>query len=686
MRTMMALLLIAMCGSLMAAPRGFEVRDLVMLDRVSDPQVSPDGRRVAFTLRETDRDNAKGVSGIFLLDLTAPDTRPVRMTAMGMDSKSPRWSLGGEALFFLSSRSGSMQVWRLDLGGGEARQVTDYPVDVASFRLAPAADALALSMDVFPDCVDLACTRTRLDERAAAKTTGVLFDRLFIRHWDTWKDGTRSQLFTAVLDTEGRAAAQPVWVTRGVDGDVPSKPFGDDSEYAFSPDGKQLAYSVRIAGKTEAWSTNFDIYLTPSDGLGEARNLTAMNSATDTGPVFSADGRTLYYRAMRRPGFEADRLAIKALDLRSGDLREIAPHWDRSAQTLMLSTNGRLLYTSADDLGRVALFGIDLANDKVTRLTDAGTVAGFDLAGRDIVFARDDLASPADLYRVPAKGGSPKRLTNMNRDRLTDVRMGSYEQFSFDGWNGEVVHGYVVRPWDYVEGQRYPLAFLIHGGPQGSFGDHFHYRWNPQTYAGQGFVSVMIDFHGSTGYGQAFTDSISGDWGGKPLEDLKKGLAFALEQYSFIDGERACALGASYGGYMVNWIAGNWNEPFRCLVNHDGILDNRFMTYSTEELWFDEWEMGGTAYDKPENFERHNPINHVGSWRVPMLVVHGALDFRVPLEQGIATFTALQRRGIASQFLYFPDENHWVLKPDNSIQWHDTVNAWIKRWTDAGAD
>jgi dipeptidyl aminopeptidase/acylaminoacyl peptidase len=238
-----------------------------------------------------------------------------------------------------------------------------------------------------------------------------------------------------------------------------------------------------------------------------------------------------------------------------------------------------------------------------------------------------------------------------------------------------------VKPAGYEAGRKYPVAFIIHGGPQGSMGNSFHYRWNAQTYAGQGFAVVFVDFHGSTGYGQAFTDSISGDWGGKPLEDLKKGLAHALATYDFLDAERVCALGASYGGYMINWIAGNWSEPFRCLVNHDGVFDTRMMGYSTEELWFDEWEHRGTPFDHPENYERFNPVRHVAKWKTPMLVVQGGLDFRIPLEQAIGTFTALQRRGIESRFLYFPDENHWVLKPHNSVLWHDTVNAWLKRHT-----
>ena len=260
-----------------------------------------------------------------------------------------------------------------------------------------------------------------------------------------------------------------------------------------------------------------------------------------------------------------------------------------------------------------------------------------------------------------------------------------FEPLEFKGWNGDTVHGYVMKPYGFETGHKYPVAFLIHGGPQGSWVNDFHYRWNPQTYAGAGFAVVVIDFHGSTGYGQAFTDSISGHWGDRPLEDLKKGWAAALEKFPFLAGDRACALGASYGGYMINWIAGNWTAPesgpWKCLVSHDGDFDNRMMAYATEELWFSEWENGGTPWDHPEEIERFNPAAHVGDWKVPMLVIHGAKDYRIPAEQGIAAFTALQRRGIPSEFLYFPDENHWVLKPQNSLQWHDTVGRWIKKWT-----
>ena len=340
-------------------------------------------------------------------------------------------------------------------------------------------------------------------------------------------------------------------------------------------------------------------------------------------------------------------------------------------------------------MGEHPLFAVDVASGKATRAIADGSIGSFSIAGPSAVFTRNSMKSGNQVVTGGIDGAPERAITPSASEMLPDVAFGKYEQFSFKGWNGDTVHGYVVKPWNYQEGKTYPVAFLIHGGPQGSFGDGWSYRWNPQTYAGQGYAVVMIDFHGSTGYGQAFTDAISQHWGDRPLEDLQKGWASAQQQYAFLDGANACALGASYGGYMVYWIAGNWHTPesgaWKCLVDHDGVFDNRMMGYATEELWFSEWENGGTPYDNPEGYEKFNPINHVKEWRIPMLVVHGQNDYRIPVEQGIAAFTALQRQGIESKFLYFPDENHWVLKPANSLLWHDTVNAWLGAHIGAGA-
>ena len=675
-----------LAGSVAAATHPFDVHDLVMLDRLSDPHISPDGHWLAYQLRETQYAANRGANSVWVLDLRAPHAESLPVSATGVNAASPRWAADGKSIYFLAKGGDAQQLWRQSIAAngehvGAAQQVTALPLDVNDFKPSPDGKRLALTMDVFPDCKDVACSRHRLDEMAASKASGKLHDKLFVRHWDTWADGRRSQLFVVTLNEAGVAATEPVRVSRGIDGDVPSKPFGDDAEYAFSPDGAWLYFDVRIAGSTESWSTNFDIYKAPVDGSAAPVDLTASNLAWDAYPVPSPDGRTLYYLAQKRPGFESDRFAVMAMDLASGAAHEVDPQWDRSAGDLHIADDGKTLYLTADEAGDHPLFAMNPVTGAVRKVVGDGGIHGYALHGSQLVVLRSSLVSPAQLLRVDARTGSTVPLTSHNAVRLSDVRMGTFEKFSFAGAGGDTVQGLVVKPADFDATRKYPVAFLIHGGPQGAFGNDWSYRWNPQTYAGQGFAVVMINFHGSTGFGQKFTDSISGDWGGKPLEDLQKGWQAALGRYSFLDGNRACALGASYGGFMIYWIAGVWQQPWKCLVDHDGVFDNRMMGYSTEELWFSEWENGGTPWAVPDNYEKFNPVDHVKDWKLPMLVIHGERDYRIPVEQGLAAFTALQRRGIPSQLLEFPDENHWVLKPQNSVLWHNTVNAWIKHWT-----
>jgi dipeptidyl aminopeptidase/acylaminoacyl peptidase len=509
-----------------------------------------------------------------------------------------------------------------------------------------------------------------------------LYDSLFVRHWDTWKDGRRSHLFVkpvdsdVVLDMMGSGPGQ----TRGMDADTPSKPFGGAEEITFTPDSRHVIFSARDVGRSEPWSTDFDLYKAPVDGSSIPVCLTEDNEAWDTHPVFSPDGKTFVYLAMTRPGYESDQFKIVMQNWPAGDKTIVAASWDRSPSGLTFSKDSQSLYATASNLGQVSLFRINIKSGKVSTLIGEGVVRGVAVTQEYIVYGQCHLKSPVELYRMNADGQHVQALTSINASHLAQARLGDYEQFSFKGWNEETVYGFVVKPADFDPSHVYPVAYLIHGGPQGSFNNTFHYRWNPQVYAGAGYAVAMVDFHGSVGYGQAFTDSIRGDWGGKPLEDLQKGLAAVLERYPWMDRNRVGALGASFGGYMINWMAGQWPDRFKCLVNHDGNLDERMAYFATEELWFPEWDHQGTPWSHPEGYERHNPVNYVQQWQTPMLVIHGAQDFRVVDTQGLATFNALQRRGIPSQLLYFPDENHWVLKPHNSIQWHETVIAWLDRW------
>ncbi len=450
-------------------------------------------------------------------------------------------------------------------------------------------------------------------------------------------------------------------------------------DVSISPDGKSVAYVARVAGRENAWRTNTDVFVVPADGHTRPVDVTADNPAYDFGPAFSPDGKSLALRMMKRPGFEADRERIAVLDLASHKLRVVTEGWDRSAGSITWSPDGGTIYTDTDNVGNHSVFAIDVATGKARVVVDKGNNTALRIAGDRLVFSRDTLTSPAELYSVKPDGGELHPLTHLNDARAKAITWGAYQQFSFKGAKGDTVYGYVIKPAGFTGG-KVPVAFLIHGGPQGSFGDHFHYRWNPEVFAGHGFGVVMVDFHGSTGYGQAFTDAISNDWGGAPYDDLMMGLDAALDKNPWLDKNRVAALGASFGGYMINWINGK-TDRFKALVCHDGNLDERMAYFDTEELWFPEWEHGGLPWDKPEGYTKHNPIDLVKNWKTPTLVIHGGQDFRVVDSQGMSTFTALQRKGIPSRFLYFPDENHWVVKPQNSKLWHDEVLAWIDRWT-----
>jgi dipeptidyl aminopeptidase/acylaminoacyl peptidase len=678
-------LLLALGGTLAAAAHTlmpFTAEDLVRLQRISDPQPSPNGRYVVFVLRLTDMAANEGRTHLVLIDRSGMKAQARALAWNAANDWSPRWARDSRTLYFLSTRSGSAQVWRMALSDLQPYQVSDYPLDIGTLKVSPADDRIAISMDVLPQCAELKCTKDKLDAVRAgggssgrpAGATGRIYSQLFVRHWDSWSDGTQAHLFVARLQSDGHAST-PVDVSKLVNADVPSRPFGRDEEFAFSPDGTRIVFAARLASGSEPWSTNFDLYETPVDESAPT-NLTQGNPAADTQPVFLKSG-DLAYLAAERPGFEADRLHINLRDARSGTIRALTVQWDRSVARLGTNADGTQLLASAADGGQEALFAIDRTSGVPRKIVATGTVEGYAATQDEVYFTWANLGAPADLYVTALAGGTPRRLTGVNESLLEQRSLGGFEHFSFKGWNDETVYGYVVKPYGFAADKRFPVAFIVHGGPQGSFQNLWNYRWNAQAFAGRGYAVVMIDFHGSPGYGQAFTDSVSKDWGGKPLVDLQKGLAAAIERYSWLDGTRVCALGASYGGFMMNWIEGNWPDRFRCIVNHDGLFDQRSGYYATEELWFPEWEFGAPYFADPGNYEQFNPANFVSRWHTPMLVIHGERDFRIPYSQGLAAFTALQRRGIESKLLIFPDENHWVLKPANSLMWHATVLGWL---------
>ncbi len=672
-------LLPALAAVSAADARPLTIDDVTMLSRVGTPVVSRDGHWLVWAQRETDLEKNRGRFDLWRLDLTRRGAAPEPLAAEA-DVNETDPQIVGDTVYFSSDKGGGDgAVWAVPVTGGTPRKLTGFAGGFGGFKVSPDATRLLVWADRRPGAPSLA---PAMEKKAADAGSGRTYDQLFVRHWDSWADGTRSQLFVLPLGADG-APGDGVAITGALVGDTPSKPFGGGEEVAWSPDSRTVYFALREAGRIEATSTNLDIFAVPADGSAAPVNLTAANRATDTLPTVSPDGRSLAWLAMARPGFEADRQVLMIRDLASGQVRALTQGWDRSVASIAWAPDGRSLYVTADDVQQVPLFRVDARNGRVSRLTGEGHVGGVAVSAKGVVVSMDSLTAPADFYRVTAPERL-ERLTSVNAQRLAGVDMPTVTRFSFTGANNDTVWGYAVRPAGITT--PVPIAFMVHGGPQGSSNNSWSYRWNPAVFAGAGYGLVAVDFHGSTGYGQAFTDAISNNWGGWPLEDLQKGLAAATAKFDWLQADNACALGASYGGYMMNWIEGRWPDRFKCIVQHDGVFDARAMAYETEELWFDEWEHGGkTYYEDPAAFEKWNPVNYVANWKTPQLVITGEKDFRIPYTQGLAAFTALQRRDVPSELLVFPDENHWVLKPKNSRQWYRTVLGWLDRWTKMGA-
>jgi dipeptidyl aminopeptidase/acylaminoacyl peptidase len=660
-----------------AAARQLTIEDVTMLSRVSSPAVSPDGHWLVWQQRETDLAADKGRFDLWRLDLSAKGAKPEKLAAEGdVNETSPQFSADGRTLWFQSDKGGEDNVWAIPIAGGAATQVTNLKGGLGGFRVAPTEDKLLIWADRLPGAPS---SEPAMVKKAADAGNGRTFDTLFVRHWNVWEDGTRSQLFVLPM-AGGRASGYGAAIEGGLVGDAPSKPFGGGEEVAWSADGKTVYFALREAGRIEPLSTNLDIFAAPADGSSAPVNLTAANHATDTQPTVSPDGKWLAYAAMKRPGYESDRLVLMLRNLATGDTRALTGNWDRSIGSIAWATDGKSLLVTAEDTQENPIWRVDAASGKVARLTQTGNVSAVVPTAKGVLFAMNALTAPDDFYWLSGKATT--RLTSVNADKLAGIDMPTVTRFSYTGANNDTVWGYAVKPAGLADGAKVPVAYMIHGGPQGSSNNSWSYRWNPALFAGAGYGLVAIDFHGSTGYGQKFTDDIRNNWGGWPLEDVKKGLDAATTRFPWLDGNNACALGASYGGYMMNWIAGQWPDRFKCIVQHDGVFDARAMAYETEELWFDEWEHGGKAYfEDPAAFEKWNPVHYVDKWKTPMLVITSDGDYRIPNTQGIAAFTALQRRNIPSRFIDFPGGSHWVLAPRESRQWYHEVLGWLGKWT-----
>jgi dipeptidyl aminopeptidase/acylaminoacyl peptidase len=666
-----------------------QAEDLVTMPRLGSPTVAPDGSMAIYSVTTTDGETFERSGQMYLRSLANEDAAPI---ALDLEGSSASFAGDGLLYYMAGDADGeTMQVWRARIGANGAitgkTQVTDVARGVNGFKVADSGTRIAIWTDVARSCVELSC-----DDSAKSYLPGPGDGRLyegdggFYRHWDSWETpGTYSRVFTAdlvngVAGSRFTPADGPLGAG-GPQGDTPTMPFGGGEDIAWAPDGSALYFVAREGGASEPYSTNLDIWRSDLSGAAPT-NLTDANEALDALPTPSPDGQYLAYVAMARPGYESDRQVVMLRDLQSGVTTALTADFDRSFGSLAWTPDSRWLVATAQDVLDTPAYRIDPHSGAVEELdlmagneAHIGNVAP--LADGDLLFTRDSIGAPAELF-MSSDWGQAEPLTQVASPTVGKFAPVAVERFSFPGANGDTVWGQITK----LEGQtgRMPAILYVHGGPQGSFNDGWSSRWNPRVLASQGYAVISVDFHGSTGYGQAFTDSINRDWGGKPLEDLQLGLAAALERDSQIDGSRACAMGASYGGYMMNWIAGNWPDRFDCLVQHDGLFDMRSFYYTTEELWFPKWDFGGSYSENSELYERWNPVNHVDNWKTPMLVVTGQKDFRVPYSQGLASFTALQERKIPSQLLVFPEENHWVLGAKNSLQWHDTVFSWLDRW------
>jgi dipeptidyl aminopeptidase/acylaminoacyl peptidase len=676
------LLLCAVLSVSAQSRRPMQIDDFFQMKRIADPAVSPDGSTIVFTLTTPDVKANRSFSDLWKIN--ADGTELKQLTNDPTSDGSAAWTPDGKHILWVSSRLGESQLWMMNPDGTNQKQITHISTGVSKPLLSSDGKTLAFVSEVFPEFSSLpfsssdSLNRLRLEKMEKGPVKARLITQLLYRHWDSWVDGKRLHIFIQSFPD-----GEPRDVTPGDRDAVPnSSTFSAGTDYAFSPAGDEIAYTATpLPTHDEAWSTNHDIFILPLSG-GAPKQLTS-NPAADGSPVYSPDGRYIAYRAQRKPGFEGDRWEIMLYDRQNHSTRNLTSNFDAHCGEPLWAPDSKTIYFNAEKDAANQIFSVSARGNDVrsviARHANSATVLTRD--GSMLYFLQASAARPAELYSARSNGSSITQVTHINDAVFSTLDVPAPTSLTYTGAEGARVQGWLYVPPGFNPAIRYPLIVMVHGGPQGSWEDGWSYRWNPALWAAQGYVVFTPNPRGSTGFGQKFTDEISGDWGGKVYTDIMRGVDTVCS-FAFVDSTRKGAAGASFGGYMMNWMLGH-TDRFKAFVSHDGVYNFDSMYGSTDEIWFDEWEHGGAPWDKPEEYAKFSPNRFAKNFKTPTLIIHGARDFRIPETEAMQLFTALQRQGVPSEFLYFPDENHWVLKPANSRLWHETVFGWLKKWVAA---